>query len=131
MTRFITSYSREATTEGREKVVLAIVIQYATLTSQGHHSFNNHMVERDPFNQVRHISRFLANTFGDLGERVNENIFEILVHILLNFAQRIFQRTFANTKHFVEETGKEDGVASLIDQLSGDKDTHLFVGHGG
>src|SRR3954463_2568840 len=110
MARFITGYSREATTEGREKVVLAVEIQYATLTSQGHHSFNNHMVECDPFNQVRHILRFPANTFGDLRERVNENILEICVHILLDFGQRIFQRTFVNPKHFVEETSKEDSV---------------------
>ena len=53
----------------------------------------------------------------------------MFVHILTRNCQSIFQFLFVDAKHLFEEAGEENCVAGFVDQLRGEENAHLFVGH--
>src|SRR5690349_20834734 len=89
------------------------------------------MVEDDAFDKMGYIARLQTNTIRDLVQRLDEDVFELVVHIAFSDGQSIFEAPQVNTKRFVEEASKENGVAGFVDELGGEEDAHFIVGHGG
>src|SRR5258707_8935936 len=128
--RFVSRHGTKAAAKSREQSTGTISLQDTALAGQRHRSLDNHVIERYTLHQVCQVSWFLADTFSNLHKRIDQYIFQLRVHMLARNGQGIFQFLFINAQHLFEETGKEDRVPRLIDQLGGQENAHLFAGHG-
>src|SRR6185312_16842171 len=80
--RFVPSYRCEAAAESGEQIELTIGFQDSALSCQCHSTLDNHVIESDAFDQVGKIAGFAANAVRNLGKRVDQDIFQLRVHIL-------------------------------------------------
>src|SRR5690348_12977020 len=129
MPRFVSRYGGEAATKRREKFVCPVEFQDTALPGKRHCALDNHMVERDALDQACQVSCFPLDGSGNLRKRIDQNIFQVSVHILTGHCQGVFQFLFVDPEHLSEEAGEENRVTSLVDQLRGEENAHLLVGH--
>ena len=75
------------------------------------------------------VARFPLDASGNFGQSINQDIFQMRVHILTSNGQSVFQFLFIDAQHLFEEASEENCVTCLVDQLRGGEDAHLFIRH--
>src|SRR6516225_78454 len=117
MSRFVSRYGGEAAAKSREQFVRTVEFQDATLPGKGHGALDNDMVERYTLDQACQVLRFALNTSSNLRKRIDQNIFQMFVHVPTRNCQGIFQFLVVDAKHLFEEAGEKHRVSGLVDQL--------------